>query len=223
MKKITVLVFMSLIAMVSLAQDIIITTEKEKIDAKVVEVSDAIIKYKKSSHIDGPTFVIEADKVVCITYENGDVDLMTTTNQNISNDNNIGYITKTDNVYTLYTKNGMTPMGRKAYQTFIENNSPAAWNEWKKGTAIMNTGWGLLAGGLATTYLVGIPVLYETYHEIFAVSCFVIGSCATIASIPLLAEGAKIRKNSYKSHNEQSVAQLFLSYSNNGLGLKITF
>ena len=106
MKKITILVFMSLMAMVSLAQDIIITKEKEKIDAKVIEVSDAIIKYKKSSHIDGPTFVIEADKVVCITYENGDVDLMTTTNQNISNDNNIGYITKTDNVYTLYTKNG---------------------------------------------------------------------------------------------------------------------
>ena len=61
MKKITVLVFMSLMAMVSLAQDIIITTEKEKIDAKVVEVSSSTVRYKKTSSLDGPTYVLETD------------------------------------------------------------------------------------------------------------------------------------------------------------------
>ena len=237
MKKITVLVFMSLMAMVSLAQDIIITTEKEKIDAKVVEVSSSTVRYKKTSSLDGATYVLETDKVVCVAYENGDVDLFApVTNTSISsldslNTATLGFIAKEDDIYTLYTKKSRTPMDRKAYKMFIQNNSPEAWKEWKKGTAIMNTGWGLFAGGLASTFFIGVPLINYYYdhfvrnEHMYGAACafLVIGPIATITSIPLLSVGANKRKNSYTNYNQQTAAQFTLGCSSNGVGLQITF
>ena len=232
MKKITVLVFMSLMAIVSLAQDIIITTNKEKIEAKVLEVSSSAIKYKNYSYLDGPTFVLETDKIVCIAYEDDNVDLLTPIKNdksinsmltlNTSNDENLGYITKVGGLYTLYTKDSKTPMDKKAYVNFIKNNSSEAWSEWKKGTTLMNTGWGLFAGGIASTFFIGLPLLFEV-DEGLGISFFCIGSSATIASIPLLSVGAKKRNNSYKNYNQQTAAQLILGGSQNGVGLRITF
>ena len=242
MKKITVLVFMSLMAMVSLAQDIIITTNKEKIEAKVLEVSSSAIKYKNYSYLDGPTFVLETDKIVCIAYEDDNVDLLTPIKNdksiysmpilNTSNDENLGYITKVGGLYTLYTKDSETPMDKKAYVNFIKNNSPEAWKDWKKGTTLMNAGWGLFAGGIGATFLLGIPFLTCAYRynyitnfemEAAGVAFLIIGPCVTIASIPLLTEGARKRNNSYKNYNQQTAAQLILGGSQNGVGLRINF
>ena len=236
MKKITVLVFMSLMAMVSLAQDIIITTNKEKIEAKVLEVSTSTIKYKKHSYLDGPTFVLETDKIVCVAYEDDNVDLLTPIKNdksiysmpilNTSNDENLGYITKVGGLYTLYTKDSKTPMDKKAYVNFIKNNSPEAWSEWKQGTTLMNTGWGLFAGGIGATFLLGIPLLTCAYNyeiEAAAVAFLIIGPCVTIASIPLLSVGASKRNNSYKNYNQQTLAQLTFGSSQNGVGLRINF
>jgi hypothetical protein len=236
MKKITVLVFMSLMAMVSLAQDIIITTNKEKIEAKVLEVSTSTIKYKKHSHLDGPTYILETDKIVCIAYEDDNVDLLTPIKNdksiysmpilNTSNDENLGYITKVDGLYTLYTKDSKTPMDKKAYVNFIKNNSPEAWSEWKKGTTLMNTGWGLFAGGLASTFCIGLPLMIiDDNWRMFeaGLSFVIIGPCVTVASIPLLAVGASKRNNSYKAYNQQSVPQLMIGGTSNGLGVRIAF
>jgi hypothetical protein len=237
MKKITVLVFMSLMAMVSLAQDIIITTNKEKIEAKVLEVSTSAIKYKKHSYLDGPTFVLETDKIVCVAYEDDNVDLLTPIKNdksiysmpilNTSNDENLGFITKVGDLYTLYTKDSRTPMDKKAYINFIKNNSPEAWSEWKKGTTLMNTGWGLFAGGIASVLCIGLPMYIEGYYwdvEFTGIMFMtVVGPCLTIASIPLLSVGASKRNNSYKNYNQQTAAQLILGGSQNGVGLRITF
>jgi hypothetical protein len=225
MKKITVLVFVSLMAMVSLAQDIIITTNKETIEAKVLEVSSSAIKYKNYSYLDGPTFVLETDKIVCIAYEDDNVDLLTPIKDdksiysmpilNTSNDENLGFITKVGGLYTLYTKDSRTPMDKKAYVNFIKNNSPEAWSEWKKGTTLMNTGWGLFAVGLVSTFCIGLP-MEGGYGIIYFMP-------VVIASIPLLSVGASKRNNSYKNYNQQTLAQLTLGSSQNGVGLRINF
>lgn len=236
MKKITVLVFVSLMTMVSLAQDIIITTNKEKIEAKVLEVSTSTIKYKKHSHLDGPTYILETDKIVCIAYEDNNVDLLTPIKDdksiysmpilNTSNDENLGFITKVGGLYTLYTKDSRTPMDKKAYINFIKNNSPEAWSEWKQGTTLMNTGWGLFAGGLASTFCIGLPLMIiDDNWRMFeaGLSFVIVGPWVTIASIPLLTVGATKRNNSYKNYNQQTAAQLTLGGSQNGVGLRIAF
>ena len=57
MKKV-VLLFVALFPLLVCAQDIIITINEEKIDAKVVTVAKDEIHYKKANYLDGPTFII---------------------------------------------------------------------------------------------------------------------------------------------------------------------
>ena len=55
------------------AQDIIVTTDSKKIEAKILEVSDLEIKYKEKDYLDGPTFVMTTDKISSVLYANGRV------------------------------------------------------------------------------------------------------------------------------------------------------
>lgn len=53
------------------AQDIIIFTNGDEVEAKVVEVSDTEIKYKTWSNLNGPTWVKKTTEIFMIHYENG--------------------------------------------------------------------------------------------------------------------------------------------------------
>ena len=55
------------------SQDLIITTDEKKIDAKILEVSKKEIKYKEKDNLDGPTFVLETSEICSIIYANGKV------------------------------------------------------------------------------------------------------------------------------------------------------
>ena len=55
------------------AQDIIITTDAQKIEAKILEVSKSEIRYKEKDNLDGPTFVLGTDEINSIIYSNGKV------------------------------------------------------------------------------------------------------------------------------------------------------
>lgn len=55
------------------AQDIIITNDEQRIEAKISEVSETSIKYKEIDNLDGPTFVLSVDKINTIIYSNGKV------------------------------------------------------------------------------------------------------------------------------------------------------
>lgn len=62
------------ISLSALADDIIVLRNGDVINAKVVEVMPDVIKYKKASNPDGPTYTIEIEKVLSIKYENGEID-----------------------------------------------------------------------------------------------------------------------------------------------------
>jgi len=55
-----------------LAQDIIIKTDGNEINSKVIEITLETIKYKKYEHLDGPIRNINIADVFMIIYENGD-------------------------------------------------------------------------------------------------------------------------------------------------------
>lgn len=57
------------------AQDIIVTTDSKKIEAKILEISETDVKYKELDNLEGPTFVLPTQKVVSIIYANGKVSL----------------------------------------------------------------------------------------------------------------------------------------------------
>ena len=58
---------------VAWAQDIIITTNAQKIDAKILEVSKSEIRYKEFDNLDGPVFILPIEDIVTIIYANGKV------------------------------------------------------------------------------------------------------------------------------------------------------
>lgn len=62
-----------LLSLGAYAQDIILTTEAQKIEAKITEVSKSEIRYKEKDYPDGPTFVLPTDEINSIIYANGKV------------------------------------------------------------------------------------------------------------------------------------------------------
>ena len=62
-----------LVSSFAYAQDIIITADAQKIDAKILEVSKYEIRYKEKDNLDGPTYVLEIKEISSIIYANGKV------------------------------------------------------------------------------------------------------------------------------------------------------
>ena len=70
MKKVFLFVVLACAAMVN-AQEVIVTTDGQRINAKVTEVSKKEIKYYESDFLDGPLFILETSDVDSILFRNG--------------------------------------------------------------------------------------------------------------------------------------------------------
>lgn len=57
------------------AQDVIIKTNTEEIECKIVEIEDTRVKYKNFSNLDGPVYNINKVDIFMIKYENGQKDV----------------------------------------------------------------------------------------------------------------------------------------------------
>lgn len=80
-KKVTVLSICLLLACVLNAQDIITKNDGTDIQAKVLEVGQSQVSYKKTSNPDGPTYTIGVSDILMITYENGEREMYNTANE----------------------------------------------------------------------------------------------------------------------------------------------
>lgn len=60
------------------AQDVITKTDGSKIDAKVEEITEQAVRYRKASNPTGPVYSIPVASILTITYENGSVDSFNT-------------------------------------------------------------------------------------------------------------------------------------------------
>lgn len=61
------------------ANDLIIKTNSEKIEALIQEVSETEVRYKKADNPNGPVFIIKSSEISTIIYANGEVQAMTST------------------------------------------------------------------------------------------------------------------------------------------------
>jgi hypothetical protein len=59
------------------AQDLIILRDGNIIEARVLEISQTDIRYKRFEHLEGPTIVIPTSNVRSIRYENGTSEIIT--------------------------------------------------------------------------------------------------------------------------------------------------
>lgn len=76
MKKLSLfLLLFTSICFASFSQDMIVKKNAEELKAKVLEVTDSDIKYKKFDNQEGPTYTIKKAEVLFIKYQNGDKDV----------------------------------------------------------------------------------------------------------------------------------------------------
>ena len=76
MKKLLfILLIISFVSVTINAQDIIFRKNGDEIKAKVIEVGNSEIKYKRFENQSGPTYVIKTSEVFMIKYENGEKDV----------------------------------------------------------------------------------------------------------------------------------------------------
>lgn len=75
MKKLLLILTILVPSVCIFAQDVIVTSTAQKIDAKILEVSKSEIKYKTTDNLEGPTYILETSDIVCIVYANGKVEL----------------------------------------------------------------------------------------------------------------------------------------------------
>ncbi len=83
MKKIILIIF--LLPIFTLAQDNIVLKNGEDINAKILEIDESVIKYKKYDNQEGPIYTILKNEIFFIKYPNGDKDIFSNINS-ISND-----------------------------------------------------------------------------------------------------------------------------------------
>ncbi len=75
MERIFIAAALMCLSIASYAQDLITPKKGDVIEAKILEVSSAEVRYKKWNNLEGPTFVIGKGDILMIAYQNGDRDV----------------------------------------------------------------------------------------------------------------------------------------------------
>lgn len=155
------------------AKDIITTTDGKNIDAKVEEITETVIKYRKASNPTGPLYAIAISSVATIKYENGDIDTFSTsaktaapTSPTKSNQSKDGPITddellrqagNPDNSINQNNKQGMSDadlLKMEAKYNYNYRNINDIEKDVKKAKSYRKIGW--IGGGVLAAAGIGV-------------------------------------------------------------------
>lgn len=150
------------------AQDVIITRDAKRVEAKILEVSSSEIKYKEFNNLEGPTFVLTTAEINTIIYQNGTVKVFDQQPRQAApvygaapayapagTPQATGTpIVRDDDTYIM----GDVRMTEDQYIAFVQQNCTQAYEQYMKGKKLRKSGWGLFASGL--TFMGVGAVLY---------------------------------------------------------------
>lgn len=159
MKKILTLMVALLTAFNLFAQDIIVTRDARRIEAKILEVSSSEVKYKEVGNLDGPTFVLTSAEINTIIYSNGTVKVYEQPAQQPVQQpvTNAGYTTlntipvaaglpitkEDDDIYVM----GDLRMSEDDYLKFVKLNCKDAYDSYASGVALQAVGFKFIGAG----------------------------------------------------------------------------
>ncbi len=248
MKKVLILLLAACMSATMFAADIIVTKDSQRINAKIEEVTLDAVKYRRSDNLKGPLYTIAKADVLTILYENGTTETFsqTTSQQNVQTTPNYG-IQYGQNNYpnpnvlsregSVVFQNGKA-LSKQAYQNLLKNTCPIAFQQYKKGTALVKGGWGMFAAGTALMIGVGVPLYYcgaveYLYYDAYGgysmlasgVAMMTIGGAAITASVPMLCVGYIKRNRSVDTYNNNCAPAITcnLTAGQNGLGIAMNF
>lgn len=251
MKKLYFLFVLVTMTQALLAQDIIVTKKSERIEAKIVEVSQKEVRYKKYTYQDGPTFIVGISDLAAIIFENGEVQsfLDESTESNNSQaavqpkiqsrltdeskqyNSTYNYIIKEDkDLYRIGSE--LLTESELAYR--FKRDCQLAYQQYKSGERLKTAGWTCFAIGIgfdlgATIGKLSIGPYYYADADLisFINGCYVIAGALEIACIPTLIVGYNRSKKAIETYNtscaKKDVASLYVGLTSEGFGLSIKF
>tara|TARA_B110000858_G_scaffold191699_1_gene241325 strand:- start:710 stop:1411 length:702 start_codon:yes stop_codon:yes gene_type:complete len=89
MKKLLLLLILSAITSIAFSQDNIVLKNGDEINAKISEVGESNIKYRKFNNQDGPIYTKSKDEIFYIKYSNGEKEMFTNNVNNKSSNNTV--------------------------------------------------------------------------------------------------------------------------------------
>lgn len=216
MRKIFTIIVLLVASVTLFAQDVIITKESQKIEAKITEISSNDVKYLDFNNQDGPIFVLHTDEISSIIFANGQVkvyDQSTNKSLVIKSDDENEYLYRIGNTYYY----GGRAMRGDMYAQFLQSQCAEAYEQYKYGRNMSNVGWALLGVGL------GLDLCFSwwfPYSWIPALAC-------EIACIPTLIVGYNYMHWSTDvfnaTYNKNQQTYWSITASENGLGLAFNF
>lgn len=189
------------------AQDIIVTKQSTRIDAKILEVSDTEVRYKKITNMDGPTFVMSTSEISSILYANGEVMVMGKSDKaNTAKHNDkpvVMLYREFDKIVSNESDRAEVPnlkeiIGEEQYLSYIE-----AQEQYQSGDNAVTIGW-LFFLGSCTCFAIGLygenagllvgGALVELVSDVLLISGY-IGRGVAAGKISRIAEGYNAAHN----------------------------
>ena len=231
------------------AQDIIITKDAQKIEAKILEVSNSEIKYKKQSNLEGPTFILGVEELNSIIYANGEVQVFNNTRdqehvsdvpiqeykQEMPQKTILTYNANSaeerilridDNIYDI---NGIR-ISEAEYIEFIRTRCPIAYNSHMDALKKIKLGktFCMVSIGFSLASLVCSCIVIAGNYDFSMIPswCCIGGAAGFLAAgIPLSVIGSRRRHSSHELYNQQCSGKLSLNLQSgkNGFGLALRF
>lgn len=219
----------------SFSQDVITTKLGETIQAKIIEVTDEYVSFKKYLDQQGETFIIKIEHIKIIAWENGDVneyeEAISEQMLNISQGKNVfTYIDKKKNLF--YFDDGQVYDEKQLKQYLIEKNLNSIWTKYSSGKKLSTVGWGLIGTGFAFTgaYIITLT----TWGNTAAIISFgTIAAVALYTGIPIAIVGTVRKNRAIFDYNATYARKPYPQYSQditiktgcvgNGIGFVLNF
>lgn len=137
-----------LITVTASAQDIIVKTNGDELQCKILEVSKSEVKYKRLTNLDGPAFTEKKANIFMIKYENGEKEVVasnSTISQTVIEDDYIEEQEPISNIYLTYTtrrkrQTGLIKWGHLQTEAQGKNILKTDWVDYKKSRENIRTG-----------------------------------------------------------------------------------
>ncbi len=242
MKKVLSLLLAVCFSATMFADDVIVTKDSQRINAKIEEVGLDVVKYRRSDNVNGPLYTLAKTEIVTILYENGTIETFQQEskpaygNQQMYNNqparysnqgmgyNNQPYWNNPARLTLIgnnVMQNGRT-LTRQEYIGLLQNTCPEAWTKYNEGSKLIKWGWGLFGSGLGLGLVGGLVCIGEPISGL-TLSCA--GACAAIACIPVICIGSKRQRESVDVYNQACMPYISLNLisGKDGIGLAINF
>lgn len=196
----TLILYLFLCVASAFAKDVITKTDGTKLDAKVEEITETVIKYRKASNPTGPVYTIPISSVATVLYENGDMDSFNvssgsspvSSSQQISNsDDELIRLSKSHNYYD--SKSNLSD-----YQLLQIADNPAD-KLYSKASRYRKIGW--IGGGALVVIgpIIGYLIDYDGEPEPYVLG----GTIAGVALGAAWCIGFNMKANSLTKQARQ--------------------